>query len=70
MKNQTIRIHLSNIDEALHLQNLATRNVEKYKKNHIEGQEHLQSALVRMWRDVHNQAGQAVNEYLILQEQQ
>lgn len=52
MKN-VISIQINTLDEALHLQNLATINIGKYQENPVAGQAHLQSSLVRMWRDVH-----------------
>ncbi|WP_418114371.1 hypothetical protein RJD40_18810 [Vibrio scophthalmi] len=62
MKN-VISIQINTLDEALHLQNLAIINIGKYKENAIAGQAHLQSSLVRMWRDVHKQAGEVVSGF-------
>lgn len=61
MKN-VISIQLNTIEEALHMQNVATLNIGKYQANPIDGQSNLQSALVRMWRDIHQQAGKVVVE--------
>ncbi|EGU37070.1 hypothetical protein [Vibrio scophthalmi] len=63
MKN-VVSIQINTLDEALHLQNLATINIGKYEENPIVGQAHLQSSLVRMWRDVHKQAGEVVLAFL------
>lgn len=58
-----INIQISTIDEALHLQNLAAINIGKYQSNPVHGQEQHQNNLVRLWRDVHSQAGQALEKY-------
>lgn len=63
MKN-VVSIQINTLDEALHLQNLATINIGKYQENPIAGQVHLQSSLVRMWREVHKQAGEVVLAFL------
>ncbi|PMN72302.1 hypothetical protein BCT26_22055 [Vibrio lentus] len=59
--NQSIVIQVNTLDEALNLENTAARNISKYLQNPIEGQENLQSALIRMWRDVHKQAGEVID---------
>lgn len=61
MKN-VISIQINTLDEALHLQNLATINIGKYKENPIAGQVHLQSSLIRMWRDIYQQAGKVIEQ--------
>lgn len=61
METQIINIQISTVDEALHLQNLATMNIQKYQSNPVVGQEQYQNNLIRMWRDVHGQAGKALN---------
>ncbi|MCG9782660.1 hypothetical protein L1D52_09860 [Vibrio brasiliensis] len=58
-----INIQISTIDEALHLQNAATIKIGKYQQNAVEGQEQQQSNLIRLWRDVHKQAGQALKKF-------
>lgn len=55
-----INIQISTIDEALHWQNVATLNINKFRSNPVEGQENFQSNLIRMWNDVHAQAGLVV----------
>lgn len=35
-------------------------NIGKYKSNPVAGQEQFQNNLVRIWRDVHNQAGTVI----------
>ncbi|MBA5760863.1 hypothetical protein H2O73_00800 [Vibrio sp. 404] len=62
MKN-VVSIQINTLDEALHLQNLATINIGKYQENQIAGQVHLQSSLIRLWRDVHKQAGEVVSTF-------
>ncbi|MGR5139826.1 hypothetical protein [Vibrio jasicida] len=58
-----VQIPISNIDEALHLQNIASLNIAKYRDNQVEGQEACQSNLIRLWNDVHNQAGIALKTF-------
>ncbi|USE02746.1 hypothetical protein JKJ11_24180 [Vibrio sp. SCSIO 43133] len=58
---ETIRIQIKTIEEALHLQNIATINIGKYQKNPVLGAEHMQSSMIRLWRDVHYQAGVALH---------
>lgn len=60
MKKQSINIQITNVDEALHWQNLATLNINKFRSNAVAGQEHYQANLIRMWCDVHAQAGLAI----------
>lgn len=60
MKTQSINIQISTIDEALHWQNVAILNINKFRSNPVEGQENFQSNLIRMWNDVHAQAGLAL----------
>lgn len=60
MKTQSINIQIATVDEALHWQNVATLNINKFRSNPVEGQENYQSNLIRMWCDVHAQAGLAV----------
>ena len=52
MKN-VVSIQINTLDEALHLQNLATINIGKYQENTIAGQVHLQSSLIRLWRHIY-----------------
>lgn len=59
---ETIHIQISTVDEALHLQNVAAINIGKYQSNPLKGQEHHQSNLIRLWRDVHTQAGRAIEK--------
>ncbi|HCE2475723.1 TPA: hypothetical protein NGT97_001374 [Vibrio parahaemolyticus] len=54
MSYLNVQIPISNVDEALHLQNVASLNIAKYRDNQVEGQEACQSNLIRIWRDVHN----------------
>ncbi|CAH1598100.1 conserved hypothetical protein [Vibrio owensii] len=63
MSYLTVQIPISNVDEALHLQNVASLNIAKYRDNQVEGQEACQSNLIRLWNDVHNQAGSALNQF-------
>lgn len=63
MSQRPIFIEISTIDEALHLQNVAAINIGKYQQNAVEGQEQQQSNLIRLWRDVHKQAGQALDKF-------
>lgn len=60
MKAQSINIQITTVDEALHWQNVATLNINKFRSNPVEGQENFQSNLIRMWNDVHAQAGLAI----------
>ncbi|MEZ9604239.1 MULTISPECIES: hypothetical protein [Vibrio] len=60
MKTQSINIQITTVDEALHWQNVATLNINKFRSNPVEGQENYQSNLIRMWNDVHAQAGLAL----------
>nr|WP_045371704.1 hypothetical protein [Vibrio campbellii] len=63
MSYLNVQIPISNVDEALHLQNVASLNIAKYRDNQVEGQEACQSNLIRIWRDVYNQAGIALNQF-------
>ncbi|CAK6716552.1 hypothetical protein [Vibrio harveyi] len=63
MSYLSIQIPISSIDEALHLQNVASLNIAKYRDNQVEGQEAYQINLIRIWRDVHSQAGIALNKF-------
>ncbi|MFS1466428.1 MULTISPECIES: hypothetical protein [Vibrio] len=58
---QSIVIQVNTLDEALNIENTAALNIGKYSQNPVEGQENLQSALIRMWRDVHKQAGEVID---------
>lgn len=60
MKTQSINIQITTVDEALHWQNVATLNINKFRSNPVESQENFQSNLIRMWNDVHAQAGLAL----------
>ncbi|TFH90086.1 hypothetical protein [Vibrio ouci] len=60
MKTPSINIQITTVDEALHWQNVATLNINKFRSNPVEGQENFQSNLIRMWNDVHAQAGLAI----------
>ncbi len=60
MKTQTITIQITSMGEALHLQNLAALNIGKYRTNQVQGSEQQQNNLIRLWRDVHTQAGKAI----------
>ncbi|MFV8448303.1 hypothetical protein ACNO7U_25720 [Vibrio owensii] len=63
MSYLTVQIPISNVDEALHLQNVASLNIAKYRDNQVEGQEASQSNLIRIWRDIHNQTGIALKTF-------
>ncbi|KNY40706.1 hypothetical protein AKG94_20980 [Vibrio harveyi] len=63
MSYLTVQIPISNVDEALHLQNVASLNIAKYRDNQVEGQEACQSNLIRIWRDIYNQAGIALKTF-------
>ncbi|CAM3079258.1 hypothetical protein [Vibrio neptunius] len=60
MNTQSINIQLTTVDEALHWQNVAALNIHKFRANPVDGQEDFQSDLIRMWCDVHAQAGLAI----------
>ncbi len=62
MKPLFVHIPISNIEDALHIQNIAVLNISKYQDNPVEGQEACQSHFVHIWLDVHNQAGAALTE--------
>ncbi|MBU2898028.1 hypothetical protein [Vibrio hepatarius] len=59
MQTRTINIKITTVDEALHWQNVATLNINKFRSNPVAGQENYQSNLIRMWCDVHAQASLA-----------
>ena len=63
MSYLSVQIPISNVDEALHLQNVAALNIAKYRDNQVEGLETCQSNLIRIWRDVHSQAGAALTKF-------
>ncbi len=64
MNNAMVSIQINTLDEALHWENHASITLEKLKQNPVEGQEHLQSSLIRMWGDVHRQARKAVGQFV------
>lgn len=63
--NKSVNIQINTLDEAINIENVAALNITKYQQNEVKGQEHLQSALVRMWRDIHKQAGEVVDSYKV-----
>ncbi|AXT73050.1 hypothetical protein ACBZ91_21620 [Vibrio natriegens] len=63
MSYLSVQIPISNVDEALHLQNVAALNIAKYRDNQVEGLEACQSNLIRIWHDVHSQAGAALTKF-------
>ncbi|MGF1842288.1 hypothetical protein L4C39_03710 [Vibrio clamense] len=65
----TISVQINNLDEAINIENVAALNITKYQKNKVKGQEHLQSALVRMWRDIHKQAGEVIDNMKVCEEE-
>ncbi|PTP02656.1 hypothetical protein CWN85_08675 [Vibrio splendidus] len=67
--NQSISIQVNTLDEALNIENVAALNIAKYKQNSVEGQENLQSSFVRMWRDIHKQAGEVLDTFKVSEEQ-
>lgn len=67
--NQPLVIQMNTLDEALNIENVAALNIAKYKQNPVEGQENLQSSLVRMWRDIHKQAGEALDRMKVCDEE-
>lgn len=67
--NQSISIQVNTLEEALNIENVAALNIAKYKQNSVEGQENLQSSFVRMWRDIHKQAGEVLDTFKVSEEQ-
>ncbi|PNH98452.1 hypothetical protein [Vibrio diazotrophicus] len=61
-----ISIQINSLDEALNLQNVAALNIEKYKTNKVEGNQ--QAVLIFMWRNLYEQAIQAVNQFCHVEE--
>lgn len=65
MRTQSINIQIITVDEALHLQNMAAINIEKFQANPVKGQERYQANLINIWRDIHAQAGKALENMQI-----
>ncbi|ERB66330.1 hypothetical protein G3U99_23215 [Vibrio coralliilyticus OCN008] len=63
-----ITIEINTPEEALHLQNVAALNIGKYKSNPVEGQQHLQSTHIRLWRNMHTQAGDVLKTLIAKKE--
>lgn len=63
-RNAMVSIQINTLDEALHWENHAALTLKKIQQNPVEGQEHLQSALVRTWSDVHRQARKALGQFI------
>ncbi|HFQ4907281.1 TPA: hypothetical protein ACGU4V_004457 [Vibrio vulnificus] len=61
MSYLSVQISISNVEEALHLQNVAALNIAKYRDNQVE--ETGQSNLIRLWRDIYSQAGIALKVF-------
>ncbi len=64
-----ISLQISSLEEALNLQNVAALNIEKYQANKVEGQANQQAAIIFMWRNLYQQASQAVNQFCQVEEQ-
>lgn len=69
MKKPFIAIQINSLEEALNIENVAALTITKYQENEVEGQEQLQNNLIAMWRGIHKQAGDALDQFQVCQKE-